>query len=228
MRIILSFLLFAVFSATGFAQLQLGLRASYGFSDIRTDSELDAISDQFSNASSLSFGLIAELPITSALSLRSGLEINRRGTTAELGQDAQIFGASIPFGAEAKTRFTYVDVPVLAQYNLPVGGGALTPYVFAGPSFGVATQGNIRTTATALISFNLMTTDIDLDEIDYERMHVAAVGGLGLKLGLGDQLIAFAEGRYEQSLSQPYDVPVLDAKTGFKGFQFGAGFMFKL
>lgn len=223
----LSFLLFAVFSATAFAQLQLGLRASYGVSDIRTDSELDAISDQFSNASSLSFGLIAELPITSSLSLRSGLELNRRGTTAELGQDAQVFGASIPFGAEAKTRFTYVDVPILAQFNLPVGG-VLTPYVFAGPSFGVATQGNIRTTATALISFNLMTTDIDLDDINYSRMHVAAVGGLGLKLGLGGQLTAFVEGRYEQSLSQPYDVPVLEAKTGFKGAQFGAGFMFRL
>lgn len=227
MRIILSFLAVIFLSAAATAQFQLGLRASYGFSDLRTDTELDAISDQFSSASSLSFGIIAEYPLGDVFTLRSGLEVNRRGTTAELGQDAQIFGASVPFGAEAKTRFTYVDVPLLAQFSLPTEG-AIQPYVFVGPTFGLATQGNVRTTATALISFNLMTSNIDLDDINYERFHVAATGGLGARLKLGEGFSAFVEGRYEQSLTEPYDVPLLEAKTGFKGMQFGAGFVFAL
>lgn len=223
------FVLFAflLISATATAQVNLGLRASYGFSDLRTDSELDAVSDQFSNASSLSFGLIAELPVSDLFSVRSGLEVNRRGTTLALGEDATIFGATVPFGAEAKTRFTYIDVPVLAQINIPTGS-AIQPYVFAGPTFGYATTGNVRTTATAIVTFNLMTTDVDLDAINYERFHVAAMGGLGVRAALGEQLTVFAEGRFEQSLSQPYDVPLLDARTGFKGTQFGAGFMFAL
>lgn len=226
-KFLFSSLLLAVFSFTASAQVSLGLRGSYGFSDLRTDAELDVISDQFSNASSLSFGVVAELPVSDVFSVRSGLEINRRGTTLRVGQDAPIFGTSVPFGAEAKTRFTYIDVPVLAQVSLPTGG-AVRPYIFAGPTFGYATTGNVRTTATALISFNLMTTNIDLDEINYERFHVAAMGGLGVRADLGDRLVTFVEGRYEQSLTEPYDVPLATAKTGFKGVQFGAGFMFKL
>lgn len=227
MRIFLSLLTALIISAPAYAQFNLGLRASYGFSDLRTDTELDAISDQFSNASSLSFGIIAEYPFGEVFTLRSGLELNRRGTTAKLGQDAQIFGVSVPFGAEAKTRFTYIDVPLLAQFTLPTEG-VIQPYIFAGPSFGLATQGNIRTTATALISFNLMTTNIDLDDINYERFHVAATGGLGARIKLGEGFSAFVEGRYEQSLTEPYDVPLLNAKTGFKGVQFGGGFVFAL
>lgn len=226
-KFLFSALFFTLFSSAAFAQASLGLRASYGFSDLRTDTELDAISDQFDNASSLSFGLIAELPLSDIFSVRSGIELNRRGTTLNLGQDATIFGASVPFGAEAKTRFTYVDVPLLAQVNIPTGS-VIQPYAFVGPTFGYATTGNVRTTATALITFNLMTSDVDLDDINYERFHVAAMGGLGVRANLGDRLITFVEGRYEQSLTEPYDVPLLNAKTGFKGMQFGAGFAFRL
>jgi hypothetical protein len=171
--------------------------------------------------------VIVEYPLSDVISLRSGAELNRRGTTAELTQDAQIFGASVPFGAQAKTRFTYIDVPLMAQFTLPTEG-VIEPYLFAGPSFGLATQGNVRTTATALISFNLMTSDIDLDDINYERFHVSAKAGIGARLNLDEGFAAFVEGRYEQSLTEPYDVPLLEAKTGFKGMQFGAGFMFTL
>lgn len=227
MRNLLFFLCLSFLSTVAFAQSSLGLRASYGFSDLLTDSELDAISEQFDNASSLSFGIIAEIPFGEVFSLRSGIELNRRGTTLTLGREANVFGAAVPFGAEAKTRFTYVDIPLLAQVNIPMGG-AIQPYAFVGPSFGYATNGNVRTTTTAVVTFSLMTTGVDLDDIDYERFHVAAMGGLGVRAQLGEQLSAFIEGRYEQSLTEPYDVPLLEAQTGFKGVQFGAGFMLRL
>lgn len=227
MRSLFTLLLLLAVSTLAMAQFQLGFRAGYGFSDLRADSELDIVADQFENASSLSTGLYAEYAFSDIFSLRTGVELARRGTTLNLSDDIEVFGAALPFGATAKTRFTYIDVPLMAQVHLPTTG-AIQPYAFGGASFGLATGGNIRTTAQAIIEFNLMTTEIDLDAINYERFHVAAVGGLGVKAKLAPNFSAFVEGRFEQSLTEPYDVPIVAAKTGFKGMNFGAGVAFSL
>jgi opacity protein-like surface antigen len=227
MRFILFTLLLTLVSTFAVAQVSIGLRAGYGFSDLQSDDAFDAVSDQFSNASSLAFGIYAELPFSEVFSLRSGVEIKRRGTTVMVTQDATVFGATVPTGAEAKTRFSYIDVPLLAQVNIPTGG-KIQPYVFGGASFGYATNGNIRTTAPDIIEFNLMTADIDLENIDYERFHVAAVGGLGVRATLSEKIKLFVEGRYEQGLTESYEVPLATAKTGFKGMNFGAGFAITL
>ncbi|MBC6996748.1 outer membrane beta-barrel protein [Neolewinella lacunae] len=227
MRSLFVSLLFLFASGFALAQVNVGFRAAYGQSNLRTDDQLDLLSDQFSSASSTNAGLYVELPVSEVFSLRSGLEINRRGTSLRLDESVEVFGFDLPFGATAKTRFTYVDVPLLAQVHVPTGS-VLRPYAFGGASLGYATGGNIRTTARAIIDFNLMTTNIDLDAINYERFHVAALGGVGVKAEVAQGFSVFAEGRYEQSLTQPYDVPVLNAKTGFKGFNFGAGVAFTL
>lgn len=204
------------------AQTSIGLRGAYGFSGLRTDADLDLISDQLDNASALSVGLYLEQAFSPVFSLRSGVELNRRGTVLNLNQDANVFGSQIRFAARAQTRFTYLDVPVLAQVYLPTNSRA-KPYAFGGASLGYAVKGNVRTRATALVEFDLATSNIDLDAIDYERFHAAAIAGIGVKAQMSDILSLFAEGRFEQSLTQPYDVPILTARTGFKGMNFGAG-----
>ncbi|MEO0734522.1 MAG: porin family protein [Bacteroidota bacterium] len=227
MRTLLTLALFTLLSTCVSAQLELGLRAGYGFSNLRTDSELDPISDQFDNASSTAAGLLVRYNFSDVVALRSGLEVNRRGTTLELSEDVTAFGVDLPFGVAAKTRFTYVDVPLQVEMSLPTTG-TVQPYAFGGATLGYATGGNVRTTARALLEFNLATTNLDLDAIGYERFHVAAVGGLGVKAQLAPGFSAFVEGRFEQSLTQPYDVPLLNARTGFKGMNFGAGVAFAL
>lgn len=221
------FLILLFISLVTSAQLSLGLTANYGSSDIRENDDFSTVADQFDNASSLSFGVVALAEFSPVVSLRSGININRRGTTLSANAPSVVYGTSIPAGAEAKTRFTYVDVPLLLQIQLPVGT-MFRPYLFAGPTFGYATTGNVRTTSESAANFNLMTTNIDLDEIDYERFHVAAVGGLGLRVQLNELFSTFLEGRYEQSFSDPYQVPLVTARAGYQGVRFGAGFMFRL
>lgn len=227
MRTLLTSLLFLFIAAGLTAQVTLGIRGGYGHSNVRSGNDLDLVTDQFSSASTLSFGVAAALPLSDVVSLRSGLEINRRGASLELSDDVSVFGIGIPFGARAQTRFTYVDVPLMAQFTLPTNS-SVQPYVFGGGSLGYAVGGNIRTTAQAIIEFNLMTTSIDLDAINYQRFHVAAVGGAGVKAELGNGIAAFAEARYEHGLSQPYDVPVVADKVGFRGVNVGAGVSFSL
>ncbi|MEM1358733.1 MAG: porin family protein [Bacteroidota bacterium] len=227
MRTLFTTLLLSFLCTCATAQMEIGFRSGYGFSNLRADQELDIVADQFSSASTLSAGVFAVIPLSEHFSFRPGLEINRRGTSLALTENVDVFGVNLPFGAAAKTRFTYVDVPLLFEAKLPTGS-TVQPYAFGGASLGYATSGNLRTTARAIVEFNLMTTDIDLEAINYERFHVAAVGGLGVKAELSPGFSAFVEGRFEQSLTQPYDVPLLQAKTGFKGMNFGAGVAFAL
>lgn len=227
MRIFLTTLIVAIATTFALAQTTIGVRAGYGNSNLRTDNELDVISDQFESSSAMSFGAFVDIPFGNVFSFRPGIELNRRGTTINIDADQDVFGINVPLGAQTKTRFTYVDVPLIFQATLPTEGG-IKPYAFAGASLGYATGGNLRTTATALIEFNLMSSDIDLEAINYERFHAAAVGGLGVKAQIAPGFNAFIEGRYEQSLTEPYDVPLLTAKTGFKGVNFGAGVTFAL
>lgn len=221
------FLILLFISLVTSAQLNLGLTANYGSSDIRENDDFSTLADQFDNASSLSFGILVLAGFSPVISLRSGLNINRRGTTFSAAAPSVVFGASVPAGGESKTRFTYVDVPLLLQVQLATGT-KLYPYLFAGPTFGYATTGNVRTTAESVTSFNLMTTNIGLEDIGYERFHVAAVGGLGLRIKLSESFSTFLEGSYEQSFSDPYEVPLATANTGYQGVRFGAGFMFRL
>lgn len=232
MRTILTTLCLLFFASLMTAQeaaraTTIGIRAGYGTSNIRTDSELDVIADRFDNASALSFGVFASIPLGNVFSLRPGLELNRRGTVLSITDDQEVFGINLPLGAQAKTRFTYLEVPLLVQATLPTAG-VFKPYVFGGASIGYAVNGNVRTTATAIFEFNLMTSEIDLDAINYERFNVAAMGGLGVRAELSTGFNVFFEGRFEQSLTEAYDVPLLTAKTGFKGLNFGAGVSFAL
>lgn len=227
MRTLFTTLLLSFVCTCVSAQTEIGFRAGYGFSNLRGDQELDIVADQFSSASTLSAGVFAVIPLGEHFNFRPGLELNRRGASLAISENVDVFGVNLPFGATAKTRFTYVDVPLLFEAKLPTSS-TIQPYAFGGASLGYATSGNLRTTARAIVEFNLMTTDIDLEAINYERFHVAAVGGLGVKAELSPGFSAFVEGRFEQSLTQPYDVPLLQAKTGFKGVNFGAGVAFAL
>jgi hypothetical protein len=227
MRTLLTSLLFLCFVTVLSAQMSLGVRAGYGQSNVRSGSDLDLITDQFSSTATFSIGLTTDIQLSDVVSLRSGLEINRRGASLELSEDVSVFGFDLPFGARAQTRFTYVEVPVLAQWHFPTSS-SLQPYVFGGASIGYAVGGNIRTTARAIIEFNLMTTPLDLEGINYQRFHLAAHGGAGVKATLDNGMAVFAEARYEHGFSQPSDVPLVAVRVGFRGINLGAGVSFSL
>ena len=208
------------------AQTTVGLRAGFGQSSLHSGSTFDAVTDRTGRVGAISLGAFVELPLSELFSLRPGLEYTQRGTSVGLTEDVSLFGVRLPLGARAKTTFDYVDAPLLLQYHLPTSSN-LQAYVLAGPSVGYALSGKLRTSARALIDFTLTSTDIDLEAISYERVHVAAIGGAGVRGRIGDTTV-FLEGRYEYGLSQPYNVPLVRDGVGFQGWNVGAGVSFAL
>lgn len=222
---ICALLLLSSFIAT--AQTTFGIRAGYGQSALRSGSTLDVATDQLEGVGAISAGILAEVPLTNFLSLRPGLEYTQRGTSIELTEEVRVLGIQLPVGARARTTFNYLEAPVLFQFNLPTESG-VQPYALIGPSIGYAVKGRLRTSARALIDFTLTDTEVNLEAINYERWHVAAVGGLGIRTRLGETTQIFLEARYEHGLTQPYNIPLIRDGVGFQAFNIGAGVSFAL
>ncbi|WP_116125754.1 porin family protein [Lewinella sp. IMCC34183] len=209
------------------AQTSWGIRVGAGQTDIRSGETFDMLTDRMDAIGTTSFGAFVEVPLTPDLTLRPGLEYSSRGTSVGLTDDVELLGVKLPIGARAKTRFNYIDAPLLLQYTLPTERG-VRPYLIAGPTVGYATGGKLTTSAKAIIELNLYSTPVDLDAIRYDRFNVGLIGGAGLKARLGEFSSLFLEARYEHGLSQPYDVPVIKDKVGFQGWNVGAGVSFAL
>ena len=216
-----------LFAGIASAQTSVGIYGAFGQSGLRSGQTFDGLTDQLDPIGTATFGVNAELPLTTYLSLRPGLEYTGRGTSIGITEDVNLGGIDLPVGARAKTRFDYVEAPLLLQLNVPTQS-AIQPYIVAGPSLGYAVSGRVTTAAHALIDLNLYSSSIDLDAIRYERFHVAAVGGVGAKARIGQASQVFVEARYQHGLSQPYDVPVIRDKVGFRGWNVGVGMSFDL
>jgi len=185
------------------------------------------VTDQTGGVGAASAGIFVAVPVTDWLTLRPGLEYTQRGSSIGLTEGVQVVGVKLPIGARAKTTFNYVDAPLLLQFDLPTQS-RVRPYALIGPSIGYAVSGKLRTSARALIDFNISNTNVNLDAINYERLHVAAVGGLGLSGRLSPTTKMFVEARYEHGLTQPYDVPLVSDGVGFRAWNIGAGVSFGL
>lgn len=209
------------------AQAQWGFRAGAGQSEVRSGDIFDPVTDRLDAIGTTSFGAFAEIPVTPFISLRPGLEYGSRGSSLGLTEKVEVYGVELPIGARVKTRISYLDAPLLVQLTLPTES-AVQPYALLGPRFGYATSAKLTTAARAVIEMNLYSTDLDLESIGYERFHVGLIGGLGAKARVGESVGLFVEARYEHGLSQPYDVPVIRDKVGFRGWNLGAGVTFAL
>ena len=226
MRYLLLFVA-TLFTTLVVAQTTIGLRAGFGQSSLRSGATFAAVTEQTQSINSPSLGVVVDVPLSEQLSVRTGLEYARRGTSVGLTQGVELFGVQLPLGARAQTQFSYVDVPLLLQYTLPTSG-KLEPYLMGGPTVGYAVSGRLKTSARALVDITLSRTDIDLDAINYERLHVALTAGAGTQVKIGYGTVAFVEARYAYGLTQPYNVPLVRDGVGFAGWNVGAGVRFAL
>ena len=221
------FVLLACFCVGTLSAQTIGVYGAYGQSGIRSGDAFDAVTERLDQIGAATIGITTLIPLTPTLAFRPALEYTSRGTAIGLTESVEIGGIRLPVGGRAKTRFDYVDVPLLLQYEPAVQGG-IQPYLFAGPSLGYAVSGRVTTSARALIDLDLYSSPIDLDAIRYDRFHVAATGGAGARAQLSPGMQVFGEARYQHGLTQPYDVPFLQDKVGFRGWNFGAGVLFTL
>lgn len=219
----LAALALAIFAS---AQVAVGLKTGMNYNNLYTTEALGELAPDFSSISEMNYGLVAEYGITDQFALQTELNFLKKGFTTKANlTDLELFGLELPIGGRAETKFSYVEVPLLAKYSF--GGEGFQAYVTAGPTLGYATSGRIDTKARVLVDFKIGSTPINLDAINYNRFEVGATAGAGVSYTTGFGKF-FADARFSQGFTELYDFPLVEEKVKNKGFGVNLGFMVPL
>lgn len=215
---IFSTLVLAAFSLS--AQIQVGVRSGVSFANVRQTEVLESITPDLHDVVGATVSGFAEYIVSPAFSLQAELGYTRKGFGLALGTDVDLFGVNLPIGADAASRFNYLELPILAKGKF--GSGAVQAVVEAGPALSYATGGRLVTKSTGLLELDLTNTKIDLDALGMQRWDISAVvgGGVEFKTGFGK---LFLDGRYTHGFQEIYDIPLVREKAHNRGFSVGAG-----
>jgi hypothetical protein len=178
----------SVLLVNGFAMAGNGLLLGAGLnlSDISTSEDLSEYKESMRTGFNLGAGF--EIGITPMFSIVPGVSLETRGKRLE-------FSDPDVGDLEAEANFMYLEVPVLAQVNIPAGPGSLN--IFAGPEMGILLSAKMKMSGT------MEGFPIDADEDMKDQTKALDFGihiGLGFEIPVGPGAIAIRPG-YSFSLT---------------------------
>lgn len=115
------------------AQTQFGIKGGYNNAKMTTDES----GTTSKGLSTFNAGVVADIGITEMFSVRTGLDLQGKGTQWDFA------------GGTAKFNPLYLELPVTFTVNFPMGA-ATKMYAGAGPFVGVGVGGKIKTEGTYL------------------------------------------------------------------------------
>lgn len=217
------FLTFCLSMMTIFAMAQtsFGLRMGSTWSNVHTSKAIDNVTPNFQHINGFSIGAFAEIPVAPQFSIQPEIGFTRKGFVINEGFDTPLFGINVPVGVSAETKFDYLEIPVLAKYSF--GEDNLKAYVAVGPNIGYALNGRVDTKTNLLVDINLGSTDINLQDQDFNRVELGATGAVGVSYEAGFGTL-FVDARYNRGFTQVYNLPLVDEKVRTSGFGLNVGF----
>jgi hypothetical protein len=114
-------------------------------------------------------------------SLVTGFSLETRGENKEINQLA---GGRFPQVIEQHVNFLYLQIPLFAQFNLPLGPGKLN--IFAGPELGIMLNSkrysDQTTTVTDSLGAVVAVTNVK-DTVDFSKNVTPFDGGISAGFG---------------------------------------------
>ncbi|MCC6281860.1 MAG: PorT family protein [Saprospiraceae bacterium] len=204
------------------AQIALGLKAGANFGNVHTTQALNDLTPDFKYATGAVAGGVAEISFGKYFSIQPELNWVQKGFRFSEGIDIPVGNIDIPAGVEATIRTNYLELPLLAKAK--VGNDVIQAYAVLGPSIGYALNGKLITRTRLFFEFDPIRTDLNFDNLDYNRFEVAAVGGLGLQVNFNGGKW-FADARYTQGLTELYNFPIVNEQIKNRGVALSTGIM---
>lgn len=208
-----------------YAQISVGAKAGVNFADTRVSGLIDGLVPDPQVYTGFTAGVVAELPLAGSLSFRPELNYTQKGFIISQALDVNVLGIDVPFGARAKTRVNYIEMPLTLKYNF--GDEDKGVYVFGGPTIAYAANAHLRPVASVLIDINLPRTNINLSNDIYQRWEASGTLGAGGQVKAGNGRF-FADARYNMGLTNMLNNPVVNLRIQNQGFCLSAGFMYNL
>lgn len=166
-------------------------------------------------------GIFAEIPLMNGFSFQPGLSYIEKGFRVSAStEDFDLGNLPISAGVEAIPRLRYLELPLLLKYTY--GEGPVRPYLFVGPHFSYALDGVVDYRATAILTFDLGRSNINLDNDIYRRFEIGGIAGLGLEFDTGP-LTTFFQGSFQHGFTNLLDPPLIDLRLFNYGFNVSGG-----
>lgn len=181
----------SVTSAGAETGIKFGVKGGLGMYNFSGDAAWSVSADR---KTSPVFGLLAEIPAGRNLAIQP--EVNYLTKGAEWTHVVDIGGGG-PLEVTEKAKLTYVQIPVLFKYSLPVPG-KLQPSFFAGPALAFNMSGKND------ISGYGDRRDGDKDIANVKSTDFSAVVGAALSFPLGKMTGAIGV-RYDKSFGKAFD-----------------------
>lgn len=223
---LLSFTLIFLFVNTlAQAQVAIGLKGGANFGNVYMTETLDDLAPDFKSATGAVAGAVTELSFGKYFALQPEVNWVQKGFLFTQDINIPIGNFDIPAGVQAQIRTNYIEMPLLAKAK--VGNDRIQAYAVLGPSFGYALNGKLITRPRFFIEFDAIRTDLNFDNLDYNRFEVSAVGGLGVQVNFNGGKW-FADARYTQGLTQLYNFPIVNEQIKNRGIALSTGVMIDL
>jgi hypothetical protein len=207
------------------AQISVGIKSGVNLADTRVNGLFDNSLPEQTMYPGFTVGVIAEITLLNGFAFRPEFNFAQKGFVTDISiTDFELLGIDIPLGARAKTRFNYVDMPLLLKYSK--GSDLAKLYFIAGPSLGYTLNAHVRPVANLIIDINLPRVNIPLNNDIYQRWEVAATMGVGGEFKAGQGKI-FGDARYNLGLTNMLQDPIIDFRAKNQGIAITAGYAYQ-
>ena len=211
-------------SASLFSQVNLGFSAGVNASKV-SSGDFAGFSPNFKSIDGSRLAALVEIELTDKFSIQPEIAYTNRGFKIKEGLDLKLFGFDLPLGVEAVTKFKYIEIPLLAKYKF--GNKAVKAYVIAGPNFGYATKGKLKTKANFIIDIPISSSEINLNSNNIQRFDFSGVIGAGLDFNVGKGSIFF-DARYIHAFTKMDNISIVDLSVKNRNFGVNLGYKFQL
>ncbi|MEL6865666.1 MAG: porin family protein [Bacteroidota bacterium] len=207
------------------AQHSLGFRIGAASAGVKAPDALSALTGRFDKLTAWDIALFSELKIAPNFSIQPELAYAQKGFVIDETRDLNLFDIPLPLGVRSVTQINYVEMPLLAK--LSFGHHKVSGFVGIGPNISYALDGKLKARARVILDIPITNTDIDLDQIGYNRFEAGGIITAGVAVDTGNGKF-FIDARYKRGFTDTYTVPVVDLEVRNSSFGMNIGYAFKL
>ncbi|WP_273214514.1 porin family protein [Runella zeae] len=208
------------------AQVSIGARGGVSLAKTMGNGFIENFTGELDYIVSGNGALFLQVPISGGLSFRPEIGYRQSGAGITSNNLLDLIGANLPLGGSLKQRLTYIQAPMLLQYDFGYEDSPVRPYVILGPSLNYLAAGKIVSRAD-LFLFQTPPTRTSIGLGSFSRFELGGAGGLGVSFDLGVAKMLI-EGRYERGFTRVYDSGIVRIPVHNQSFSLLAGFSIPL
>ncbi|MCU0340537.1 MAG: PorT family protein [Spirosomaceae bacterium] len=226
LRNALTVTLLVAFGFSASAQLAVGARGGATLAKTMGSGYIQNYTGELNPIVSGNAAVFLKVPIAGGLSFRPEIGYVQNGAGFTANELMDLVGVNLPLSGSLRQRMTYVQAPLLLQYEFGGKEAPVKPYIVLGPTFSYLVDGKIVSRADLLVFRSRpLRTNIGLGV--FNRFDIGAAAGAGLNFDLGTVQMML-EARYDRGFTPVYDAPVVRVPVHNQAVSVMAGFAIPL